>query len=386
MIIRIVTSLLLVSSITACSTVSEYFAGTDNSDPPSPLVDITQSVKIRTLWEASIGSGSEKFRLKLVPTVDNGRIYAADHGGLVRAYDASNGQLIWERETKAPITGGPGSGESLVLVGTSDAEVIALDADNGSIKWRSHVSSEVLSVPRAARGVVVVRTIDGKLFGLNAEDGKRLWLYDRTVPVLTLRGTSSPVIFQDAVINGFSNGKLVTTALKDGNLIWESTIAHPRGRSELERMVDIDADPIISGGVIYVVTFQGFIAVVELQSGRVLWTREMSSNTGIAIDDKYMYVSDAKSHIWAFDRTNGRGLWKQDKLYARKTSAPASVGNYVVVGDLDGYLHWMSRDDGSFVARVRADSSAIVAQPVVVGNTIYVLSQSGKLAAMQAGG
>ncbi|MEW6353020.1 MAG: outer membrane protein assembly factor BamB [Pseudomonadota bacterium] len=370
--------------IGGCTTVNDFFAGKDNSDPPAPLTALQSGVAVQTLWSARVGAGSDKQYIKLSPIVVGGKAFAADRKGRVSAYDAAGGQQLWSADTKAPISGGPGNGEGLVLVGTSEAEVLALDENTGKEVWRARVSSEVLSAPRAAQGRVVVRTIDGKLFGLNAADGKRVWVYEQTVPALTLRATSAPLLADDKVIGGFASSKLVALSLSEGKLLWETAVAEPRGRTELERLVDISGEPQAQDGVVYVASFQGRIAAVEMDSGRLLWARDMSSYSGVGVDESMVYVTDAQSHVLALDRRDGRTLWKQDKLHARGVTAPAAYGDYVVVGDFEGYLHWLARDDGSFAARVRVDDAGIIAAPTVSDDTLYVSGKGGVLAAFKA--
>lgn len=368
----------------ACTTVSDYFAGKDNSAPPTPLTALQSSVAVQTLWSTRVGEGTDERYIKLLPWVAGGKVFAADRKGRVSAYEGASGRQLWSADTKAPISGGPGSGDQLVLVGTSEGEVLALDESSGTLVWRSSVSSEVLAPPRAASGRVVVRTVDGKLFGLDAQHGKRVWVYEQSVPTLTLRGTSAPIIVDDKVIAGFANSKLVAVSLNEGKLLWETSIAEPRGRTELERLVDISGEPQLADGIIYVTSYQGRVAAVEADSGRLLWTRNMSSHTGISVDDGALYVTDDQSNVLALDRRDARILWKQDKLHARAVSAPAVYGDYVVVGDFEGYVHWLSREDGDFVARVRIGDDGIIAPPAVADGTLFVSGKGGALAALRA--
>jgi outer membrane protein assembly factor BamB len=369
---------LLSTGLGGCAWMS---GGKDNTEPPAPLTSIDSRLEVETLWSTRVGVGSKKQVLKLVPAVAEGRVFAADRKGRVQAVDAASGKRLWETATEAPISGGPGVGDGLVLVGTTGGEVLALDAEDGALRWRVPVSSEVLSVPRAAEGVVVVLTADGKVFGLSVEDGRRRWIFERSVPVLTLRGTSSPALANGLVVGGFASGKLASLGARDGRLLWETSIAVPSGRTELERLVDISADPVVDGDVVYVVTFQGRVAAVALESGRMLWVRDMSSYAGLGVDGRQVYVTDDKSHVWALDHRNGASLWRQDKLSSRALTAPVPHGGAVAVADFEGYLHWLSREDGSFLARVRVDRAGILAPPVVVGDTLYVHGRSGALAA-----
>lgn len=380
---RLAVILLLAISSGGCGTVSDYMRGKDNSEPPAPLQVFQASVQVQTAWSARVGSGSDNEYFKLTPSVANGKVFAADRRGRVSAYDAASGRSLWSVESKAAVSGGPGNGEGLVLVGTSDGEVLALDEGSGAERWRVRVSSEVLSAPVAAQGVVVVRTVDGKLFGLDVHEGKRLWTHDSSVPALTLRSTSAPVIAGDMVLGGFASGRLVALSINDGRMLWETVIAEPHGRSELERLVDISAEPQVVGRTIYVTSYQGRVAALDLESGRLIWTRDMSSYAGLSVDDHAVYITDDKGQVFGLDRRDGRALWKQDKLRARAVTAPEVYGEYVVVGDFEGYLHWMARDDGGFVARVRTDEAGILTPPMAVGDLLYVNGKGGVLAALR---
>ncbi len=358
-----------------------------NVEPPAELVELKSSIGVRKLWSTSVGSGSSEDRVKLVPYIQGNRVYVADREGVVKALDSSSGRIVWSVEKEGlEISGGPGAGEGLVLIGTSNGEVVALSEQDGSEKWRARVSSEVLSVPKAGRGVVVVHTIDGKLYAMDASDGKLKWVYDRSIPVLTLHGNSSPVISGSAVICGFASGKLISFDLESGQQIWESTIAVPTGRSELERMVDIDGDPVVQSGMIYVATYQGQLAAVVEDTGDVVWRRKLSSYAGLGADFENLYVSDAEDMVWAIDPKNSSSMWKQSKLRGRKLSAPAVLGGYVVVGDFEGYLHWMSPEDGHMVARTRVGDEPITTPPVIDGKVAYVLGDGGELAAIAISG
>lgn len=369
--------------LTACGTVRDYLGGTDNTEPPAELVDFNPELKIEEVWSRSIGAGVSKYYLKLRPMIAEGHVYAADRKGRVSAYAAESGDQIWQTDTDFPVSGGPGGGGGLILVGGSDGQVVALAAATGEEKWRTRVSSEVLAAPSAADGVAVVRTIDGKLFGLNAADGSRIWVYDRTVPVLTLRGTSTPVLSDGAAIAGFDSGRVVAVSLKNGQTLWDTVIAAPRGRSELERLVDIDADPVIEDRTVYVVTFQGRVAALDLFSGNAVWRRDMSSFAGLGVDGDHLYVTDAESFVWALDRKNSASLWRQDKLKMRSLTSPLGFDRFVVVADFEGYVHWLSEEDGRMLARARVDSAGVIAPPVAHNGMVFIYGKGGTLTALR---
>lgn len=371
--------------LAGCGTMADptsWFEEDQTEIKPNELVDFESSLALRRLWDTDTGVGTDKLQLKLIPRLDTGRIYVAAGDGEVRAIDSSTGDSLWTAETGLPLSGGPGTGEGLVLVGTSDGELLALDQQSGQQRWKVQLSSEILSVPAAALGVVVVHTNDGRLYGLNAADGRQLWLYSREVPVLTLRGTSSPVISGTTVITGFAGGKLVALDLVKGMLQWEVSVTAPSGRSELERMVDIDGDPLVDGSTVYVATYQGELAAISQYSGTLLWRRKLSAYTGVTADWRNLYVTDDNGNVWGINSENGAAMWKQDQLLNRILSAPAVINGYVVVGDYQGYLHWLSHEDGSLVARTRVGSDPITAAPVVFDGVVYVFGNGGELAAI----
>ncbi len=353
----------------------------DNSEPPSPLVDIVATADLNQVWSENIGKGTDELFIKLTPVVKGEHVFIADTRGEIVALHAESGKSVWENDSDLPVTGGPGADENLVLVGTSEGDVLALISESGEEAWRTKVSSEVLSPPRESDGVVVVRTIDGKIFALDAATGDRLWIYDRTVPNLTLRGTSTPIIANGLVIAGFDGGRLTALEVKTGKLIWEAKVAIPRGRSQLERMVDIDSQPLILGDSIYVTTFQANVSALSLDTGQVLWQRDISSHSELSADAEHLYVTDYLGNIWALDRFSGGSVWKQEKLAHRKVTGPAILGDKVIVGDLEGYLHWLDKETGDFAARIEVEEDPILTKPIVANGMLFAYSSGGKLAA-----
>jgi outer membrane protein assembly factor BamB len=360
--------------------------GSYTKEKPAELVPLTNAVVVTTVWSTDIGAGAGGRGANLRPRVDGNVVYAADYKGRVTAVDAATGREIWKVDVDEEITGGPGSGEGLVLVGTVDGEVIALDAASGAKRWVSRATSEVLSTPAAAQGVVVVHSLDGRLAGLDAADGKPRWQYERVASGLGLRGGSSPVVSGAKAISGLSGGKLVAVELATGFPVWETTITLPAGRTELERVVDILGDPLLLAGQVFVGTYQGEVAALYESGGQVAWRRKVSSYNGLATDGAALYLTDDQGLVWAIDSRDGAALWKQDALRRRSLSAPAAFGGLVVAGDFDGYLHWLSPQDGSLVARTRVGSAPIRAQPVALGGTLYVLGDDGDLAALRVEG
>jgi outer membrane protein assembly factor BamB len=336
---------------------------------------------LKEVWSTRIGVGHDKQFVNLVPYYYEEKLYIADRKGRVVALDAETGKEIWTVKTKAALSGGPGVGSDVVLLGTSDAEVLALSASDGSLLWKADVSSEVLSVPRVDIDKVIVQTADGNITALALDSGEQLWIHDRTVPVLSLRGTSTPAVESGLVIAGFANGKLVGLSAEKGFPVWETSIAIPHGRSEIDRLVDIDGNPIIVGGVVYVTTYQGNIAVIEAQTGNQGWTRDMSSHVGLGVDFSQVYVTDDESNVWALSRQSGASEWRLDELLNRKLTAPEPIEDYVAVGDLEGYVHLLSRYDGHIAARAQVDSKGIREKPLARNGMLYVYGNSGKLSA-----
>ena len=380
---RIARSLALfaVLALSGCGAISGLMGGDDDAPEPAKLEKFEPATRIETLWSRRAASGVGGQRLDLRPVVAGGQVFVAGHEGDVAAYDPFTGERLWEVDTGVPISGGPGAGSGLVVVGSSGGAVVALASSDGAVAWRAQVTSEVLSAPAIGERIVAVRTVDGKLFGLDATNGERSWVYDRTVPVLTLRGTSAPVIVGDVVVAGFDSGHVAAISLADGQLRWESQVAAPSGSTELERLADMDADPVVSDGVVFAVTFQGRISAFDLGTGRALWQRDMSSHAGIGIGRRLLYVTDEQSHIWAFDRGTGSSLWRQDGLERRRVTRPVEFGDYVVVADFEGHVHWLSIDDGGFAARVRA-GGAVLAPAATNEIAVYVLGESGTLTAL----
>ena len=369
---------LLVILLPGCASM---FSGDDNADPPAELEKLTPEVTLKKLWGTKVGVGADEQLVNLVPVFYGDQILAADRKGTVEALDLYTGKRVWKTVTRKPISAGPGVGEGLVLVGTSEAEVLALSDETGEVVWEAMVTSEVLSIPRIDSGIVVVQTIDGNVSALDADDGSRIWTYDRTVPVLTLRGSSSPAVERGLVVAGFASGKLAAIALENGRVLWETSIADPRGRSELERMVDLDSDPLIDGNIVYVTTYHGRVASVDITSGRMVWARDISSHKGVDVDYNQIYLVDDGSNVWALSSANGASVWKQDKVHGRALTTPVWFGDYVVVGDFEGYLHILSRLDGRLLARTRLDKAGIMAKPVQAGDNFYVFGMGGRLAA-----
>lgn len=354
---------------------------TDNTEPPAPLVALTPQVQVDEIWSASAGSGSDGELLGLAPAVNGNRVFAASSGGRVSAWSVNNGRRIWITDTDVHIGGGPGVGNNVVAVGSTNGVIVALSANNGHRLWTVNVNSSVLTSPAVADGVVVVRTGDGRLIGLSAEDGHQLWRLSRDVPRLSLRGAAAPVIRRDTVFAGFDDGSLLAVKLHAGRVVWEQTVAVAGGGNDLQRMTDLDGEPVIQYGFVYAVTYQGKLAALTSGSGESLWKIDLSSYNGVSYGDRQLYVSDQKSIVHAINAASGSTVWDNSKMKARALTRPTPFHGTVAMGDLDGYVHFLSQQTGKIVARVRADSAAITAAPVVANDTLLVLSDDGELTA-----
>ncbi len=372
--------------LVACGTVdtvAEWFEDDTYVAPPAELVEFEQEFSPVVAWTVNAGDGASEYS-DLGAWLQGNMVVAIDNEGEVSSFNQETGRQLWQVDLDVPVITGVGGGEGLILVGTQEGEVLALGETNGELVWRKRLSSEILVPPKASKDVVVVRSADGRITGLSVTDGTVLWNYQRAVPLLSLRGTGAPVLADDKVVAGYANGKLVALSIVDGKVVWEKSIAVPRGRTELDRIVDIDSAPVIKDGKVYVVAYNGNVAAVSLDTGRTLWSREASSRTGldVAVGDA-VYISDDSDYVWAYQDGSGDALWRQTRLIRRKISAPIIAGDNILVGDFEGYVHWISRSDGRFVARLQVADGAIRSKPVVKGNLVYITAVDGTLTALR---
>lgn len=351
--------------------------------PPVELTPLTNQIDISRQWKFTAGKGVSDFYLKLKPVFNKDTGYIVDYKGHLQAFTIKSGKQLWDVDLNVPVSGGLTLADGKLFLGTSKGEVVAIDLDRHGLKnqdsknikelWRAQLSSEILSRPAIAHGVIVVKTIDGRVYGLDADNGNQSWVYDRTVPRLTLRGSSSALIVNDIVISTSDNGKVAALSLKNGKLLWESTIAVAKGRNQLERVIDMDIDPVVVDDVIYVAGYQGRIAAVKIGSGQLIWSRDFSSYSGLYVDAYRVYVTDATGQVWALNRHNGSTLWRQDKLLRRQLTGPEAYDKYIVVGDYDGFLHWLNREDGKIVARKQINSSDVFVEDEEIDEELALL-------------
>lgn len=374
-------ALALAAAAWALSGCALFGGDDDAAEPPAELVDFRPSLKIDRAWSIGVGSDGESKRLGLAPSTDGTRVYAAGHGGRVVAVDAQTGELQWSVDTRLRLSAGPQVGDGYVIVGSSDGDVLAFAAATGEERWQINVASELLAPPAVGNGVVVLRTVDGRLLGFSVGDGGRLWSVEESVPRLSLRGNSPPIIAGVNVLAGFDNGKVGAYDLATGALVWEVAIAAPRGRTELERLVDISSALVVIGDDAYGVGYQGRAVAIAVETGLVLWQREISSYSGLGADWNNVYVSTAEGDVVALSRQGGRPLWDVETLARRDLTAPTAMGETIVVGDFEGYLHWLAKDDGRPLARVRLDNGRVASARLLVGNLLIAQSEAGRVSA-----
>lgn len=393
---RVATVLLLGAALSGCSTVKGWFAGKDaeakKALEPAELVKFEQTVSVGKLWSTSVGKGEGRIGIRQAPAVADGRVYAAAVEGGVRALDLQSGKQIWKyepakvkKQPKLRLSGGPGVGDGLVVIGTLDGQVIALDANDGSEKWRGKVPGEVITAPAVAQGLVFVRSNDGRITAFDAADGERRWFNPRELPTLTVRGNAPVVTGPGVLFIGNDDGSLAALSMQDGRTVWDQQVGTPEGRTELERMADVDGAPVLEGNILYATSFKSETLAIEGPTGRPLWSRDHGGAGGVALSSGLVVVTDSKGIVYGLDKNGGSALWSQQALARRSLTGAAIHGDYAVVGDYKGYLHWLRLDNGELAARARAGGDALLAQPVVVDGILLVQNVDGDLTAFRLG-
>ena len=367
-------ALALIVLIAACSKDK-------NVDLPAKLTPLPHpSVQVKHLWGHNMGDKKAAvLRLGQGVSIAANRVYAAGHKGEVVAIDLNDGRVLWHVKTGAPLSGGTASSPELVVVGASDGQLLALDPGNGHGRWKVRLNGEVLAPAAISARLVAVRTVDGKLHALSAEDGHELWVTEQQVPRLSLRGTASPVITGDLVLCGFDNGKVVAVSATDGSVQWEATVTPPHGRTELERLDDIDSPVRVAGRDVYAVGFQGKVAMLALDTGQIWWSHEDSSYRGLSLDEDTLYLADSDGIVAALKARTGAEVWRQNILLHRGLSPIAVMDDTVVVGDFQGYLHWLDKASGALAARIGTGGARISTQPLVIGDTLVVVNDRGQI-------
>ena len=353
----------------------------EDKEEPMELESFDEQIDVSRVWKESIGSGSDDQYLKLTPIILGSSIYAIDHNGLLVAIDKVNGDELWEAEYDEPVSGGLGGDHSQLYFATYQGEVVAVDREGGMEKWRVLLTSEVLAPPTSNGRLVVVQSIDGKVVGLSAADGELLWRYDSNAPVLSIRGTASPLIGDDFTVVGFANGELIAFNNATGAPAWSVNVGIAKGRTELERLVDIDGQPVVKDDVVYSVSYQGKFSAIHLPTGKEIWSKQQSSYRGVGLGFGNVYIAASDDVVVAYNLATRSEVWRQENLKFRQLTAPRSFGSMTVVADFEGYIHFLSQIDGRFMGRVQLDSDGIRAPMLIDGDMLYIFSNSGDLAA-----
>ena len=393
-------------SLSGCSTISGWFSDEEEQEV-RVLEPINAQFTPQQVWEREVGDGVGSYYSRLRPAIGYDMVVAASRQGIVSAFEKDTGERVWRKDfadystdgagswlgslwsdgVSAKIAGGITLAYESVFFGTENGDVFALDVKTGEQKWHVKVKGEVLAAPAVEENVVVVNTGSGVMFALDASNGEQLWRYESDVPALSLRGISAPAAGSGGAIVGTATGKLAVNIIDNGQTVWEQTIAAPSGATELDRIVDIDSKPLLVGATVFVISYDGTLASVDLRSGRVIWKREYKSYRRLSLSGNQLFVVDTNSNLYSLDRRNGVEQWSQGALKGRVLTAAEPVSDYLVVGDKFGFLHWMNKSDGELVARLDVggddEDNSIYAAPVAEGNLIYTQTREGELFAIQ---
>lgn len=367
-------------SLQACSKVDDYMLGKDNTPTPKALEPITTKTKLVEKWSVPIG-GVQKTNInfKLKPEIIGNVVYTADASGLVQAVDRSKGKLLWSKKLNSGVVSGPTVSSGFIALSTDASSIVLLKQSDGSQLWQEKLSGEVLAKPVITGNKVIAKTIDGNLYAFDLTNGKKLWLSDHGAPSLILKASSSPVVIENKLaLVGYSDGKMDAVDVQTGRLVWQRSIAYATGASDVERLIDIDADPIVRGNVAYLASYQGYVGALSLVDGQFIWRKPASVYKNMAIDGKTIYLTDSDDIIWAINRQNGQVNWKQVALKARGLTEPVLMGDRLVVGDKTGLLHVLAVQNGELLSRAQVGGAVTIA-PSVAGHNIYVMSTNGKL-------
>lgn len=385
-LLRTSAALLCLVALGGCTTVKGWFGKKDDKPTePTALADFSPSVTVAKLWSADAGKGEGRLGVRQGPAIADGRVYAAAIEGGVRAFDLQTGKPVWSYDSKLRLSGGPGTGEGLVAIGGLDGEVIALDASTGAEKWQAKLGSEIIAAPVIGMGMVFVRGNDGRVTAFDAASGERRWFWAHEVPLLSLRGNDAPVLGPGYLFVGNDDGTITALAANDGRPLWEQAVAQPEGRTELDRMADVDGSPVLDNTTLYASSFKRQTIAIDAPSGRPMWASDHGGAGRIGVGSDRLVVSDTNGAVFGLDKAGGNALWQQPGLVRRNITAPAVHGDYAVVGDYDGYLHWLKLDNGEFAARTRVGGDAVRAAPVVVDGILVVQNVDGELSAFRLG-
>ncbi len=376
-------SLLALLLLGGCQTVGGWFSRSDPALEPAGLVDFEPTARVERVWSANTGRGSNRSRPNFRPFVIDGEVWVGDHRGRITVIDMESGRRLQGFDTGLELSAGPAVYGDRVLLGTFDGLLVVLDRSSGNVQWQAQLSSEVLAYPVIHDGVVLARCIDGRLFGLDQADGRRLWIHDRSVPLLTLRGNSDPLVRAGLVYIGHEDGAVTALRVSDGTVLWEQRVSEPEGRTELDRLADIDGPMQIVGGELYATSYHGRLAGMAIDSGSLLWVADLASATGVSVERTRLAAADKDDAVWLVDRRNGTTIWRDDQLARRQITRPVFFGDWLVTADAEGYLHFYD-DQGAFAVRTRAFRGEPSDAPVVVGNRLLLLDKDGTLTAWRA--
>lgn len=364
-------------SITACS------SSKDNTIPPTPLLNVKYEKSLRQLWITQVGKSSHDQFLTLRPVKVGNIVFATSMDGWLAAINTTNGKRLWMINMREAPSSSLGAGQGILVTSAHDGHVLAFRQNNGQLLWRANVHDQVFAAPLIVGNKVLIKTLGGKILALATSNGKTMWTHQEEIPLVILRGSSAPLVAGNTVIAGFANGNVTALNLQDGSVLWQQQISEPKSGSMVQQMVDIDATPKRKGDTLYITSYQGALAALSLQSGKVQWQRKMSVYAGLTIGDNWIYVTDADSRIRAIQRKSGSVMWRQNQFLGRSCSAPVIIGHYLVVVDGQGFIHVLSRKNGEVLARNRLTTAPISAAPLINGNSIVVYDVNGYLAAYQ---
>ena len=357
----------------------------DNSEPPAPLTDINNGLRFDQIWTIKTGAGISAGSYNRQPLLVGDEIFTVDIDGLIKNIDAESGKLKWDFETGIESITGLFGNNKIIVASSRNGELNIYDRtdNNLNLRWSARLKGEIRSAPVTNADSLFIRTVDGRLSSISKADGSIQWTVSHLVPALSLTGNSAPILHNELVIAGFDDGKLAAFDQTNGQVVWEITVSQPTGRSEIERLVDVDGQFILGDGVIYVSSYQGRIAAIQAIDGEELWSRKFSSFTAMSIDADAIYISSDSSHLWSIDRRTGSALWKQDILHARKISAPLLFKDKIIVGDFDGHVHWFNQSDGALIGRLRPSYKRHYSRPFQWDNKIFAMDSDGILSSFE---
>lgn len=376
---------LAVMLLSGCTTVDDYMLGKDNTPAPVPLTPIKDKVKVEQKWSVPVSPSKNTSYLKLQPVIQGNTIYTAEASGTIQAVNRGNGQILWTRKLDNALVSGPTVANGYVAFGTEGSKIIVVKQADGADAWQASVSGEVLSKPVIANATLLAKTIDGNLYAFNVNNGDKLWVSDHGAPGLVLKASSSPVIVQNQIaLVGYSDGKMDAVDIKTGRVLWQRSIAFASGASDVERLVDIDADPIVEGDKVLLGSYQGYVGALSLNDGQFIWRKQASIYKNMVVRGNALYLTDSDDVIWSINKTTGRVNWKQDALKARGLTEPVIAGDRLLIGDKTGFLHVLSANTGEFLSRTNVGGTINVA-PSVAAQDVYVVTTNGKLSRFSIG-